>query len=331
MINRLRFLCLLIVVMIHSAVHMQPEAIAQLAPDVHQAAKNWHAFFYSPLSLEILFILSAYLFFRGISDTYDLRRDYLCKLKKRMTGLVLPYLVWNVVYIAHNILRCHLSWDDLSSTYFLDAFWPPDPLDGPCCAVFWFIRSLICFTLLSPLYYLIYKYFRHFTFIIVFLIILSPLSSHFMYGNAYLLLGGYLAYSGITLTRINELFSTKVALPLALLLSALQCFHPELLPFSAKAVHLALLLLWLSALIGICTVMRLPAWCTPAAGMFLYASHFFVCCYIGIRCIRFLPLNLPMLVADMWITMILSTLLCLGLYALIRKIPHASFLLTGGR
>lgn len=240
-------------------------------------------------------------------------------------------MIWGGVYLTRNILLLDLGWEDLTFSYLQNAFWPISPTVAPVCGVFWFIRCLICFTLLTPLYYLIYKYCRHFTFLIAILLILSPLPLNFIYGNGYLLLGGYLAYSGITLTRLNELFPTKVALPFALLLSALWCFYPKQIPFPAAGVHLSLVLLWLPALVGLMRHVRLPAFCTPGAGMFLYASHFFVCCYIGIRCIRFLPLNLPMLVADMWITMILGTTICLCVYAVIRKIPYTNYLLTGGR
>lgn len=59
MINRLRFLCLLFVVMIHSAANVQPVAIVQPAPDVHTSAKMGMYFFCSAISLKILFILSA--------------------------------------------------------------------------------------------------------------------------------------------------------------------------------------------------------------------------------------------------------------------------------
>lgn len=330
-INRLRFICLLIVVMIHSAAYKQPEAIAQFSGEALQAAANWHELFHTPPSLKILFLLSGYLFFRHIGDCWNWKRDYLGKMASRLTALGLPYVIWSGVSVAHNMLLSKITWGDLTFSYLLHALWPLDPMASPAAGVFWFIRSLICFTLLSPLYYLIYKYCRHFTFLIAALLIFSPLPMRYMYGNAYLLLGGYLAYSGITLTRLCELFPAKFSLLPALVLSVIKCFHPEWLPFPHEAVSAVLLMLWLPALVGLSSSIRLPSFCSPAAGMFLYAAHCAVCSYISARCIRFLPNNLPMLVADLWITMICATIICLLVFAIVRKIPYASYLLTGGR
>lgn len=93
MINWLRFVCLLIVVMIHSAAYKQPEAIAQFSGEALQAAANWHELFHTPPSLKILFLLSGYLFFRHIGDCWNWKRDYLGKMASRVTALGLPYTI----------------------------------------------------------------------------------------------------------------------------------------------------------------------------------------------------------------------------------------------
>lgn len=330
-INRLRFLCLLGVVMIHCAVFRQPSAIAQAPGETLQSALHWHLLFTGIPNLKILFILSGYLFFRHVNDTWDWRRDYLSKIGKRLSGLLLPYMIWGGVYTTLNILQSHLSWSDITPSYLLNAFWPLDPLTYPMCGVFWFMRCLICFTLLSPLYYLVYRYCRHFTLFLAAALILSPLPLHYIYLNGYLLLGGYLAYSGITLTRISELFRPRIALAAAAVLTLLSAFFADAVPLSPAAFHTIRLLLWLPALIGVCTVLRLPSWCTPAAGMFLYAAHFFVCCKIGSQLVQHLPLTLPFMIAEMWLSMILATAICLIAYAILRKIPMMGYLLTGGR
>lgn len=330
-INRLRFLCLLGVVMIHCAVFRQPAAIAQAPGETLQSALHWHLLFTGIPNLKILFILSGYLFFRHVNDTWDWRSDYLSKIGKRLSGLLLPYMIWGGVYTALNILQSHLSWSDITPSYLLNAFWPLDPLTYPMCGVFWFMRCLICFTLLSPLYYLVYRYCRHFTLFLAAALILSPLPIHYIYLNGYLLLGGYLAYSGITLTRLSELLEPKLAFCGALALTTFTCFFPEQVPLPSEVRSTLRLLLWLPALVGLCSKICLPSWCTPAAGMFLYATHFFVCSKIGSQLVQHLPLTLPFMIAEMWLSMILATAICLIAYAILRKIPMMSYLLTGGR
>lgn len=266
-INALRFICLLCVVMIHCAAHAQPEAVAGVSSEVYQTAKQCHAFYTSLPCLQILFILSGYLFFRNVSDSWNRHRDYLGKLKSRLVSLCLPYLI---------------------------------------CRVCKHLTPLLCVAA-----------------------ILSPLPFDFVYINAYLLLGAYFAYSGITLTGIGRLFPWKTALILAIVCSGLAIFLP--LPISFKSLNIILLAIWLPALLGATEGLGLPSICSPAAGMFLYASLFYVCIFIGVRCVRNLPLNLLMLNVDMWLSFIGATVLLLALFVPLSRYPRLIFLLTGGR
>lgn len=328
-INTLRFLCLLCVVMIHCGAHGQPEAIARVSDEVYQTAKQCHAFYTSLPSLQILFILSGYLFFRNMGDSWDWQRDYLGKLKSRLVSIVLPYLAWCVLYFIYQIIR-HKGGDGmLTPSYFLEGLWPLSYHGKLLVPVFWFLRALICFTLFSPLYYLVCRVCKHLTPLLCVVVILSPLPFDFVYFNAYLLLGAYFAYSGFTLTGIGRVFPWKAALALALIGSGLAIFLPP--PINSKALNIVLLAIWLPALLGATEGIRLPSFCSPAAGMFLYASHFYVCIFLGVRCVRALPINLLMLNVDMWISFIGATVLLLALFALVSRSSRLTFLLTGGR
>ncbi len=331
MINRLRFFSLLCVVMIHSAVHRQPEALEQISATIYEQAATWHRLFYCCNPLFLLFILSGYLFFRNADDSWSFRKDYLSKLKSRLTGLLTPYLVWCTFYLLFGYVRGGCS-GSLSFEMLLNAYWPLSPARHVAAPGFWFIRSLICFSLLSPLYYLVYRYLKHFTLPLCLTLALCNLPLDFCYFNWPLLLGGYLAYSGITLGKIVELLPWKPALGAALLLSILSLFCPTALPGDVREIiKLLALILWGAGLAGLFMRCPLPSFCTPAAGMFLYATHFIICGKIGTRLVRYLPVNLPMLVADMWLTFALGTAVCLTLYAVVKRCPKLAAVLTGGR
>lgn len=327
MINRLRFFSLLSVVMIHSSVYKQPEAEAALAEPVMQCVKQWHSLFVSSHALVVLFIISGYLFFRKASESWSFRNDYLGKLRSRLSGLLTPYLVWCTLYIAYKVFRSHF---ELSAGNLLHAYWPLSPTEHVAAPGFWFIRSLICFSLLSPLYYLVYRYLKHFTLLLCLALSLCKLPPDFCYFNWPLLLGGYLAYSGITLTRITELFPWKPALLGACALSVAAAFAP-LPDFVKLAFSQPSVVLWGAGLSGLFLRCPLPSCCTPSAGMFLYASHFIICGFISVFLLRYLPINLPMVVADMWLTWFLATCVCLGMFAVVKRVPHLTAILTGGR
>lgn len=325
-INRLRIICLLCVVMIHSAVQNQPEAVVQLSAHIHQIADQMHKFYTALPCLQILFFLSGYLFFRNIGKRWNWHRDYLNKLKSRMISLVLPYLAWSAIYFIHQIIRHQGGYDYLTPSFFINGLWPLSGNVGPIVPVFWFLRVLICFTLLSPCYYFICRYCKHFTPLLCIGIILSPFPFKFAYFNAYLLLGAYFAYSGITLTSIGRIFPWKAAL--ALIGSGLAIFLP---PYRTQDVEYRAVSDLPPTLLGATEGIRLPSFCSPAAGMFLYASHFYVCIFLGVRCVRNLPLNLLMLNADMWISFIGATVLLLVIFIPLSRSSRLTFLLTGGR
>jgi surface polysaccharide O-acyltransferase-like enzyme len=108
-------------------------------------------------AVPMFFLLSGYLFFRN----FDIRR-LLRKWNSRLHSLVIPYLLWNALYLVFLFLIVpHVA--------FLGRFSDYDPLTvslgtilerltiDPPSSHFWFVRDLIGFVILAPLFYLAFQ------------------------------------------------------------------------------------------------------------------------------------------------------------------------------
>lgn len=132
-------------------------------------------------SVPIYFFISGYVFF--LIDGAFSKKIYIKKLKNRIKTLLIPYILWNIL-AAGLFIACHypplsfffpgLSVNNLnfSLSGILNVFWDVNasiagnsesvcawnvmPQDVPL----WFVRDLMCLTLLSPIIYFVIKKFK---------------------------------------------------------------------------------------------------------------------------------------------------------------------------
>lgn len=123
----------------------------------------------------IFFFISGFLFFWGVRFT---REVYLQKLKKRVKGLLVPYVLWNLFYLLFFLLlflpcfsaifpNIHNAPLDFSLTAIINTFWDGSqgvivspgaginreiyPLNIPL----WFVRDLMIVVLFTPAIYVL--------------------------------------------------------------------------------------------------------------------------------------------------------------------------------
>lgn len=118
------------------------------------------SFFFSrsitQFAVPMFFMLSGLSFFKGYNN-----RKYLTKIKSRIYTLVIPYLLWNTVWML---------WEIFSSYSFLSKFsstGEPYPLTiisilkgvffYGCNTPFWFLFDIIIFSFASPMLFLIIR------------------------------------------------------------------------------------------------------------------------------------------------------------------------------
>ena len=107
------------------------------------------------LAVPTFFVISGYLFYRNISKVLDI----FVKIKKRLKTLLVPYLLWNMIFvlffwiILHSSLANYMHMPNSLQTYqeiiiaIVDSKFTP----------LWFVKNLIIYVMLSPLLYLIAK------------------------------------------------------------------------------------------------------------------------------------------------------------------------------
>ena len=133
------------------------------------------------IAVPLFFFISGFLFFK--EGTFDFAL-YKKKLKSRIHTVLIPYLLWNIIYFfilgimqlikpdTLVILHKHIAdfrWQD-----YLWIFWDISQITGladdqRACLVgaFWFLQCLFVLFLLSPIIYYIIRYLRHFTLLII--------------------------------------------------------------------------------------------------------------------------------------------------------------------
>lgn len=103
------------------------------------------------------FIISGYLYFCNIDKFTS--KDYVIKSKKRLGSLIIPYVIWNLIYALFYLGIAYMNGEcNTTIGEFLKGFWAFDttssngfasPYNGP----FWFLRDLVVVSVISPIFY----------------------------------------------------------------------------------------------------------------------------------------------------------------------------------
>ena len=120
------------------------------------------------------FFISGFLFFLS-------KKTYSQKLKTRLHTLLIPYLIWNSLFLALYVTAFVIGYpqdingkniSDFTIIDYLRLFWDRGSYDNgnfvPLLCPLWYIRNLLIMSLLSPIIYYIIRYTRE-----VFLIVIA--------------------------------------------------------------------------------------------------------------------------------------------------------------
>lgn len=172
------------------------------------------------IAVPLFFFISGFLFFK--KGTFDFAL-YKKKLKSRIHTVLIPYLLWNIIYFVilgimqlikpDTLVILHKHIADFKWQDYLWIFWDISQITGladdqRACLVgaFWFLQCLFVLFLLSPIIYYIIKYLRHFTLLIVGVLYFTDFIPEMpgIQCNAivYYMLGAYLSIVGINFIAI---------------------------------------------------------------------------------------------------------------------------------
>lgn len=145
------------------------------------------------LSVPIFLLISGYLFFR--EGSYELTKElWISKFKKRISSLLVPYLLWN--FIGYIIYAIKVGFDFVD---FFHSFWVIDipgrsgssPIDGPL----WYVRNLMIMVVISPVIAYMIKYTKWYLILIMtilWIIQIPPFNKGIGIAFYFFSLGGYL-------------------------------------------------------------------------------------------------------------------------------------------
>lgn len=159
-INNLKLLLIIAVVIIHSdlanELSVEHNFVCYVVDFISGTVCN-------SVAVPCFFITSAFLFFRNIKKFTA--KVYLNKLYSRVHSLLIPYIIWNVIACTLFLFKVYkLHFDglgivedgSLNWANFLTGFFYIDQAQSePFAFAFWFIRNLLVFIVLSPIFRLI--------------------------------------------------------------------------------------------------------------------------------------------------------------------------------
>lgn len=166
LIEALRFPLIVLVVFIH----VLPERIVVPIPmnfsgmNIYDGFSETISHIIGRIAVPCFFLFSGYFFFRKL-DSWDFS-FYYSQLKKRCLTLVIPYFLWNVFMIIaictklyiFSLLSLEVYEDGIFSIQnqsWTELFWL-----GPVNYPLWYLRDLICMSLLTPLFYYLFRYLK---------------------------------------------------------------------------------------------------------------------------------------------------------------------------
>lgn len=283
----------------------------------------------------LFFIISGFLFFRNI-ESFN-AAIYRNKMKSRIITLLIPYLLWNTAAGIIRFLKAkYLGFEgdgiyvngEFSLIGFLSGYWDTGTI-YPMLFNLWFIRNLIIFQILAPIFYFIGRN-KYFTLSILIIAICNI----DLYGGEYFLFGSFLGihkYNFTTNSRhslvlfiaftVVSFVLTHIPIPIFTFQPILHCIC------SLFIIPVTLLLLKKSPKMA-----NLVNICSPAF-FFIYAIHGMYSTVIVEFCISIVPINNILgLLASSFASLIINILLSTIFFITLKKLcPNLLQILTGSR
>lgn len=157
-ITFLSFICIIMVVIIHSG-------NLPYMYNGFDASQKWSFAHIIEIALSagiariavpFFFVISGYLFFYNVMDS-NISVWFHSKAKSRIASLMIPYLLWSTIWLIIMLLihKSHTYLGDGTGIIHIIKVIVVNPVNGQM----WYIRDLMILTLISPLIYIITKYY----------------------------------------------------------------------------------------------------------------------------------------------------------------------------
>lgn len=291
------------------------------------------------IAVPTFFFISGYLFF-GKLEVWN-KAVYLDKLKRRVRTLLIPYLIWNTLYILLTVqsISRHEGLDALLA--FLDEkgwlllYWKV------YLVPLWYIRDLMVVSLLSPLIYYLFKHARLFGLFLLLVCYVVPTDIKFLIPlkTAFFFFGfgAYLRLHKADPTTFTEKYKYALYI-LAFLLWIIDTRFDGHNTTTGNLIYPFFIIAGSLAMINLATTCIRKGWQIPRfliqSTFFVYVSHeIMITDFSGILLRHvFGQDNMLSLYASYLLAPVLAVTVCLLLYAFLKRFfPKTCTILTGQR
>jgi len=347
-IESMRFPLIYLVVIAHMVSFETPRVtLSWNSHDIYTFISEMISHNLARLSVRCYFLISGYYLFKKLVELNC--SVYVGQLKKKIRTLLIPYVLWNLILIAALISKYYLfqrlelnstnsqaEYETIVNNSWYQLLWGM-PINFPL----WYMRDLICMTLIAPLFYFWFRYLKGYGLVLLVIFYLTIhntgipgfSSTAMMFFGA----GAYYAMHKQNLLLVTAPFKkTSMALTLVLLLIATL--------MNGTTSHEYIVRMFI--LVGVVAVINLfddlndkERWRNTLDKLapysfFIYVSHEV---YI-INWLKGAWTKLPIYefgwgkLIGYFVVPCLCMLACIGLYYLIKVLnPRLLALLTGGR
>lgn len=259
----------------------------------------------------IFFFISGYLFFRDVKEKFT-KDLYILKLKKRITSLLIPYLIWITIYLFFIILQkligvwvynksvmgiwefivdnnYHMYYDCLTFPGMTDWMGNDHIQTAPLLGPLWFVRDLMIMSILSPIIYWSIKTLHIFPLLTTICYITGfwphGLSSTMNGALCFFCLGAYFSIHQIDFS-FYLYRRRRVILPLAVIIAVFLTYHGSNVGDDWGGYVFAISIIIISAALLVVAFMasnhaysyRIKN--LSSSTMFIYSSHYFIVYHI---------------------------------------------------
>jgi len=337
------FLATIIVVIRHSYnAHVYWPLISETGPQDAVTFIQIFCKYATRNAVPLFFVLSGYLFFFN----FDLKTELLRKWKKRVRSLVVPYIIWNSLLL---LLLLFI----LPNVNFLDRLSSIQPLElnikvvirhltlSPAAGQFWFIRDLIIFVLLAPVFYCCFQI-KGLAIIIGLALFIhwEPVDTSVFSSEGLIcyFIGAWVGHRGIENVQVQK--KSVSTLSFVTLFYGLLCLTQTLLNSTGAIKDI---IAKISILVGVVVIMLAARQIQESPlrskiiniapySFFLYAMHSPLIRFIN----KFLLSFLPQSQISLFLAYLLSPILTIGICLFVARtlklyLKNSYFILTGGR
>ena len=312
------------------------------------------------VAIPSFFIFSGYLFFRGTeqwnADTYK------AKLRSRVKTLLVPYLIWNVIYLIYIKSSSEpFSYvapfvQEMNAGDYIASFWnlivgetgitnwlgQATPNHYPINFPLWYVRDLMVLVMISPLIRLFVKHTRKWGLLLLALCYVSGIWPNYtgiqINGVLYFSVGAYLGVHKIDMVDWFRRYR-HIIYPIATVLALITLYFGSIWTTAGLRVYKFFVLFGTASTIALAggLVLRGKAHIAPIlsnCAFFIMAMHMIEICQLSDRIYRLLfspesaiglticYISVPFIVAG----------LCIAIFVLLKKVcPPLLKLLNGGR